>query len=87
MSVELVNKGDIIDLDKENLLKKIENIDKKILDASKFIVTQEFNRLTKINSNVRMAKALKKLATHKEVENALDLRDEKREKIKKTSNI
>ena len=34
-----------------------------------------------------MAKALKKLATHKEVENALDLQDEKREKIKKTSNI
>ena len=34
-----------------------------------------------------MAKALKKLATHKEVENALDLRDEKIEKIKKTSNI
>ena len=30
-----------------------------------------------------MAKALKKLATHKEVENALDLQDEKREKIKK----
>ena len=50
-------------------------------------MTQEFNRLTKINSNVRMAKALKKLATHKEVENALDLQDEKREKIKKTSNI
>ena len=29
-------------------LKKIEDVDKKLPDTSKFIVTQEFNELTKI---------------------------------------
>ena len=36
-----------IDLDKQNLVKKIENVDEKIPDISKFIQAQDFHRLTK----------------------------------------
>ena len=44
---ELAQKVNAIDSDKLNLQKKIEDIDKKILDNSKFVGTQEFNRLRK----------------------------------------
>ena len=44
---ELAQKVNAIDSDKLNLQKKIEDIDKKILDNSKFVETQEFNRLRK----------------------------------------
>ena len=46
---ELAQKVNAIDSDKLNLQKKIEDIDKKILDNSKFVETQEFNRLRKKN--------------------------------------
>ena len=44
---ELAQKVNAIDSDKLNLQKKIEDIDKKILDNSKFVETQAFNRLRK----------------------------------------
>ena len=44
---ELAQKVNAIDSDKLNLQKKIEDIDKKILDNSKLVETQEFNRLRK----------------------------------------
>ena len=43
----------------------MENIDGKIPDTSKFILTQDFNRLTKMNFNSRMAESSKNLATKK----------------------
>ena len=49
---ELVKNVNTIDSDKQNLEEKIEDVDQKIPDTSKFVVTQDFNRLTKINSNV-----------------------------------
>ena len=64
-SDELVKKGNAVDSDKQNLKKNIEYVDKKILDTNKFIATKEFNRLTKINFNAKMAEAWKKLATNK----------------------
>ena len=48
---------------------------KKIPDTSKFIVTQNFNRLTKIYFNARMEEALQNLAIKKQV-NKFDLWDE-----------
>ena len=53
--------------------KKIEDVDKKILDNRKFIETKVFNRLIKINFNVRMTEISKKLR--------LNLVDENREKM------
>ena len=37
------------DSHKQNLKRKIEDIDKKIPDTCKFIESQKFNKLTKIN--------------------------------------
>ena len=70
---EFVKKVNAVDSNKENLEKKIEDVDKKILDTSQFIETQEFNRLTKMDA--RMAVASKIFATKKQEENALDLGD------------
>ena len=53
--------------------KKIEYVDKKIIDNRKFIETKVFNRLIKINFNVRMTEISKKLR--------LNLVDENREKM------
>ena len=72
-SGELVKNFDTIDLNKQNLDNKIEDVDKKIPNTSKFIVTQDLNRLTKVNFDGRMAVALRILATKKQVENAIDL--------------
>ena len=47
------------------LKKKIEDVDKKIPDNSKFIVTQYFNGLTKINVNARTTEVSKNLANKK----------------------
>ena len=41
-------------------------------DTSKSIVTQDFNRLTKINFDARMLKASRNFAIKKQVENPLD---------------
>ena len=68
-------------------LKKDWRCDKKTPDTSKFIMSQYFNILRKINFNARMAEALKKLATKKQVENALDLGNKNAEKNLKTSNV
>ena len=72
---EFVKKVNAVDSNEENLEKKIEDIDKKILDISQFIETQDFNRLTKMDA--RMAVASKTLTTKKQGENALDLGDKK----------
>ena len=50
-----------IDSGLKHLEKKIEDVDKKTADTSKFILTQEFNRLTKINLNTRMKEASKRM--------------------------
>ena len=50
-----------VDLDKQNLEKKIEDVDKKTPDTSKFIETQDFDRLTKIILNARTSEASKTL--------------------------
>ena len=65
---------------KENLEKKIKDVDQKTPDTSKFAVTQEFNKLIKINFNAQMAEASKKLAIKTQVEKALDLGDKNRKK-------
>ena len=49
-----VKKVNIVDSNKQNLGKKIEAVDKKIPDTSKLILTQDFNRLRKLNFNARM---------------------------------
>ena len=63
------------------LIKKIEDVDKTIPDTSKFLETQKFTRLTKINL-ARMTEASKNLATKNQVETALDLRYKKEKKLK-----
>ena len=45
---KLVKKVNAIDSNEQSLEEKIGDDDKKIIDTSKFIVNQEFNRLTKI---------------------------------------
>ena len=45
--------------------KKIENVDGKINDTSKFVEAYKFNRLTKVKFNTRMEEASKDLATKK----------------------
>ena len=61
----MVKKLNTIDSNKQNLEKKIEDVDKKIPDNSKFIVTQYFNGLTKINVNARTTEVSKNLAKKK----------------------
>ena len=61
----------------------IEDADKKIMDSFKFIATQDFNRLAKINVHVRIENALENLATKNQLENAFNLGDKNREHIKK----
>ena len=58
----------------------IEDIDKKLSDTSKFIVTKNFKWLTKTNFNARLTKYLKNLATKNYVENALDWRNKSKNK-------
>ena len=59
---KLVKKLNTTDSDKNNLEKKIEHVDKKILDTTKFVVTQEFNCVNN-RSIDKMAEASKKLVT------------------------
>ena len=70
------------DSDKVNLKKMIEDVDKKITDTTKFIETQYFNKLTKLNFDARMAETSEYLATKNQVETEIDLKDKNREKIK-----
>ena len=57
-----LKKFNLIDSNKQNLEKKIEDVDKKRPDTSKFIKTHEFNRQTKTNLNARMAEVSKNLS-------------------------
>ena len=43
--------------------KKKEDADKRIPDSSKFIVTEEFNRLAKVHFDARIIVALENIAT------------------------
>ena len=58
-----LKKVDATDSSKQNLEKGIEDVDKKIPNTTKFIVIQEFDRVTKIRFNARMAEASKKYVT------------------------
>ena len=48
---------------------------KTIPETSKFDLTQEFDKLTKIYFNARMAEASKNLVSTNQVETALELED------------
>ena len=78
----LLKRVNTIDSDKQNFNKKLKMLIKKIPDTSNFIATQEFNRLTKIIFHARMAEASKKLATKKQIENALDIENKSTVKMK-----
>ena len=60
--------------------KKTEN---KIPDATGFVTTAKFNRLTKISFDAKMKETVKILASKSEVDNALDIADKNGEKITK----
>ena len=77
---EFVKKVNAIDLNKQNIEKRIEDVNKKIPDTSKFIETHKFNRLPKVDFHARKEEASKNLATERQIENVLDLGDKKREK-------
>ena len=83
----LVKKVNGLDLNKQCPERNIEDVDKKIIDPSKFIVNQEFNRLTKITFTLKMLEILKNFTTKNKVENTLGSGDKSREKTKKTLNI
>ena len=88
----VVNNDTIKNTAYDELVKNVNTIyskqeNKKTPDTSKFILSQYFNILRKINFNARMAEALKRLATKKQVENALDLGNKNAEKNLKTSKI
>ena len=65
------------------LKKKIEDVDKKITNNSKVIKTKEIKRFITTNFNTRIIETPQKRTTKKQLENALDLGDKNREKIKK----
>ena len=68
----MLKKADLASLKLDIDKLKIKDVYKKMPDTSKFIVTQDFNRLTKINFNARMLKASRNFAIKKQVENPLD---------------
>ena len=61
---ELVQKVNVLDSDKPDLEKKIEDVDKKIPVTRQFIQMYNFRRLTKINSNAKMGEASKNHAAN-----------------------
>ena len=52
-------------------------------DTTSFIYTSEFKRLTKISFDVRIKEIAKSFASESQVDNALEIADKNREKIKK----
>ena len=71
-------------IQRKKILKiRLKMFSKKILNTSKFIKTQEFNRLSKIKFNGTMVETSKKFATKNQVEIALDLEHENRDKTKR----
>ena len=83
----LVKKVNGLNSNKQCPERNIEDVDKKIIDPSKFIVNQEFNRLTKITFTLKMLEISKNFTTKNKVENTLGSGDKSREKTKKTLNI
>ena len=83
----LVKKVNGLDSNKQCPERNIEDVDKKLIDPSKFIVNQEFNRLRKITFTLKMLEILKNFTTKNKVENTLGSGDKSREKTKKTLNI
>ena len=79
----LVKKVNGLDSNKQCPERNIEDVDKKIIDPSKFIVNQEFNRLRKITFTLKMLEILKNFTTKNKVENTLGSGDKSREKTKK----
>ena len=61
------------------------NVDKKIPNTSIFYL--EFNKLTKINFNERMAETSENLASKNEVETSLNLEDKNREEKLQTFDL
>ena len=55
-------------------------IKNKIPDATGFVTTFDFNRLTKIGFDVRMKKAAKSLPTESQLDTALNITDQNRNK-------
>ena len=71
----MVKKVDTIDSNKQNLKKKDWRCwKKKIPDTNIFMVSQDFNKLTKINFDARLAKPQKNLKTKKTSRNLKDPR-------------
>ena len=65
------------------MLKKTEDVEKKIPDTSNFIETEDFNSLTKINFDTRIAEASKNLATTIQVKTLIEWGDKNSEKLKR----
>ena len=63
-------------------LTKAAEIENKINDTSRFINTQELNRLAKISFDTKMKEVIMSLATKIGVSNALDLRKKQNLQIK-----
>ena len=61
---------------------KVAEIENKINDTSRFINTQELNRLAKISFDTKMKEVIMSLATKIGVSNALDLRKKQNLQIK-----
>ena len=62
-------------------------IENKIPDATGFITTPEFNRITKIIFDARMKQEAKSLTRKSQVDTARDIADKNREKNRKASTI
>ena len=78
----MIKKVSTIGWNKSNLEEKIEDVDKSIRNTTKFIVIQDFNRITKLHFNARMTEASNNLKSKNQVENTLELGDKNKEKIK-----
>ena len=77
----MIKKVSTIGWNKSNLEEKIEDVDKNIRNTTKFIVIQDFNRITKLHFNARMTEASNNLKSKNQVENTLELGDKNKEKI------
>ena len=62
-------------------------IENKIPDTKGSFRSPEFNRLTKISFDARIKEATKSLVSKSQVDNALDIADKNREKVKKNSGV
>ena len=79
---ELVKKIDTISPNKQNLGKNIEDVDIKTPCTNKLIETHKLNKLIKKNFNARITEVSKIVSIEKQVDNALNLGDKNRGKVK-----